>query len=154
MRVYQNDTHIHYTTFKTTSKNLTFPINFKNKHNIDLKIQINKSKTYTQIMVKLCKTLEQLYIAWQYFNQRYTHSSLNQTSHQYTLNLFLKVFKVWCLRSKISLCTNLLSTYPSLFRLHNYMNQEIFWQSCNRATKVSGYNWRKDIRHKIIPKDS
>ena len=38
---------------------------------------------------------------------------------------FLKVFK----RSKIILCTNLpyacLSTYSSLLRLYNYMNQEV-----------------------------
>ena len=62
MSAYQNDTHKHYTTSKTTPKNLIFPINFKNKHNINFKIQVNKSRTYAQIMVKLCKTLEQVYI--------------------------------------------------------------------------------------------
>ena len=49
--------------------------------------------------------------------------------HRYSLNLFSK-----CLRfgvyTQISLYTNLpyacLSTYPPLFRLHNYMNQEVF----------------------------
>ena len=62
VKAYQNDTHKHYSTIKTTLKNRIFLMNLKNKHNINFKIQVNKSRTYAQIMVKLCKILEQVYI--------------------------------------------------------------------------------------------
>ena len=71
---------------------------------------------------------------------------------------FLKVFKLQCLRSKISLCTNLpyacLSIYLPLLRSRNYMNQEVFQQGCNGATRVNGLTMKKRyIKHKVIPKD-